>query len=167
MKKFTYLLLLPVIVLCFYGFTFKKETKALTLSGKIQADLLALKIDLALNSDCGSSASVISSSEVNNGRLSLNSKFMYSPTDSSHCGVLCINDVIKMLTENDGNTINNSIICYPIVNNSGNPSIAFVGAQLVGALDNKGKINVSTKANHYLSTWCPSLCPANADGIIK
>ena len=160
MKKITYLLSIAVVALCLYSFTFKKE---MPLSSKIQADLAALKADLAANSDGASSGGTISTSDLRNARILFNNSRGYSSRDSSHCGIIGINDIITMLTENDGSTINNSIVVYPIVTSSGEHSVAFAGAQLSG---DKSMISVSSRANHYLSSWCPSICPKSADAII-
>lgn len=155
MKKLTYLLLLPIIALCIYGFTFKKETKTLTLSSKIQADLAQLKADLATNSDCPASSSQIGYSDLASGRAAFVSMLKYPTTDTTHYGIIGINDLISMLMENDGRTVNNCLVYYPIIARSGEPAVAFNGAQLVST----SSIMFSSTCKHYISSWCPSICP--------
>lgn len=166
MKKLTYLLSLAVVLYCVYGFAIKKEkiAPAPTQKELILQDLLKLQYDLKGNPDYIQPFSAISPTVLKDGRMNLNQKLGYAATDAQHFGVICINDVISLLLENDANVINNSIVYYPILDKTTNQNgIVCVGAQLIQYPDRSSEVKVSSNAKHYTTSWCPSVCQKNAD----
>ncbi len=161
------LLLLLVAILAvlsaYLGYELHVCSSGVSPKGDLTVDLQQVQSDLMVQKAC-SNLSMQKPQDVSMQRGNMNSQMKTWRTDSTHYGILCFEDVCKMMLENVGPKGNNAIVIYPVLPDPSNPASATVVYRGANYSLDGTTLEFSPSSNHYFSSWCPAICPRSVIG---
>ena len=175
MKKLIYFAAVTLLLNSFMSCNTAPPTDGTTTSSDIntiiKADISKLQTDLTTAnllspSPCSTifPASAKEEALVLSQRNAYQTHYKLSQCIDGHYGIICLNDIFKMMAEDPKN---NAIIVYPFFDKMNVDSINIYcrGANF-NQIPAGNTLTVPSNAGYYLSTWCPAVCPNGGCGTI-